>query len=271
MGYEIETRDVTTPGGIPSYAARPVAAGPFPSFVVLHERYGLVEHTRDLADRIAAEGYCVLAPNLYYDFPDQEGLRLGTATCRIDDHKAIEVLEEAVSLFPKIENADAGRLGMLGACATGRHPVLWGADHSLQSCVVLHGLYREREWPADGVLHFEPMRDLVARMRAPFLGLFGELDHSVSADDVRFIRDQFEELDKAYRIRFYAGAPHGWMNSTMPGRYRPVITELSWRELSSFLRETLQTSVVRDPELVTFDFRLAKHVDYDFAKNVRMG
>jgi carboxymethylenebutenolidase len=267
MMYETESTFATSPAGIPFFEVHPVGAGPFACLVVLHERYGLVEHTTDLAGKLARDGYAVIAPNLFYEYEDQEALRLATASTRVRDDRAMELLDDVVPLFATVANADPSRLGMLGACATGRYPVLWGADRSLDACVVLHGLYANREWDPDGEYHLEPMRDLVQRMQAPFLGMFGELDHMIPVEDVRFIRDHFEACNKSYQITLYAGAPHGWMNSTMPGRYRPEITEESWAELLQFLDSRLRRGET-DDGLVRWRFNLTKQADYDFSRNV---
>src|SRR6266540_4348374 len=52
-------------GTIPAYLARPTDGGPRPGVLVIHELFGLVDHTKDVASRIAREGYVALAPNLF--------------------------------------------------------------------------------------------------------------------------------------------------------------------------------------------------------------
>jgi carboxymethylenebutenolidase len=51
---------------IGGYLARPLGAGPFPAVIVIHEVFGLVEHTREIARKFAAHGYLALAPDLYF-------------------------------------------------------------------------------------------------------------------------------------------------------------------------------------------------------------
>ena len=55
-------------GGSPhltGYLVRPDGEGPHPSVVVIHEAFGLEDITRRQADRLAAMGYVVLAPDLF--------------------------------------------------------------------------------------------------------------------------------------------------------------------------------------------------------------
>jgi dienelactone hydrolase len=55
MRQDVETQEIVCPGGMPAYVARPAATGRVPVVVLMHERYGLVAHTRDLARRCAAD------------------------------------------------------------------------------------------------------------------------------------------------------------------------------------------------------------------------
>ena len=47
--------------GMPATLARPAGGGPHPAIVLMHERYGLVQHTKDLARRFAQADYCWVA------------------------------------------------------------------------------------------------------------------------------------------------------------------------------------------------------------------
>jgi len=49
---------------VSAYLSRPVASGPRPAVIVVHEWWGLVPHIKDVADRYAALGYVALAPAL---------------------------------------------------------------------------------------------------------------------------------------------------------------------------------------------------------------
>src|SRR5256885_13312637 len=47
-------------GSIPAYLARPSGDGVWPGVVVIHDLFGLMDHTRDIAERFAYEGYVAL-------------------------------------------------------------------------------------------------------------------------------------------------------------------------------------------------------------------
>src|SRR5229473_4551433 len=64
----IETRDVTFPSDgfqMKGYLARPKAPGNHPAVIVLHEAFGLVDHERDIARRLANVGFIAFAPDIY--------------------------------------------------------------------------------------------------------------------------------------------------------------------------------------------------------------
>ena len=66
---ELESSDVeisTTDGSMPAFLCKPRTGGPFPAVLVLMEAFGVTGHIRDVASRIAKEGYVTLVPDLYY-------------------------------------------------------------------------------------------------------------------------------------------------------------------------------------------------------------
>ena len=54
-----------TVGATPGHLAVPAGSGPWPGMVVIHELFGLNTDVRAHADRLAAQGYLALAPDLY--------------------------------------------------------------------------------------------------------------------------------------------------------------------------------------------------------------
>ena len=62
-----ETLDLATQAGaMETFVCRPERGGPFPAVFMLMDAPGIREELRDMARRLAAVGYCVLLPNLYY-------------------------------------------------------------------------------------------------------------------------------------------------------------------------------------------------------------
>jgi len=153
-------------------------------------------------------------------------------------------------------------------CQTGRHSVLLAAHRDdLTSCAVLYGAVGGKEWGTDE-LRREPITTLIERLSCPVLGIFGEADHIISVDNVLKFRACLEQYKKSYQIKLYPDAPHGWLNDTMPGRYRKEAAKDAWRLLLSFLRRTLGNGW--DRQRILWSFESDFSVDYDFRKNVRL-
>jgi hypothetical protein len=62
--------------------------------------------------------------------------------------------------------------------------------------------------------------------------------------------------------------PHGWFNSTMPGRYRPRETERAWDMILDFLKRANEGAFPADRVIWQFFSDIAP--DYDFTKKVRL-
>jgi carboxymethylenebutenolidase len=261
-----ESRPVA-PGGTPALMCRPDGPGPFPCFILLHERYGLVPHTEDLARKLSGDGFVVCAPDLFYTHPDQQALHDGTVGVKPSDGEVLALLEDAHELFRAEPSADLGRLGMMGVCQTGRYPFVWAKHHPLQACITLYGAAQKRDWEIN---ERQPwgMGGLIDAIDTSVLGIFGEKDHIISFDDVIRLRAALEHGNLSYQLTIYADAPHGWLNDTMPGRYRPEIAKQTWSEVVAFLKRTL--SGAPPPDTIDWSFTARKHLDYDFTKNVRL-
>ncbi len=264
---EIDTKVYESQSGMPVTLYFPEApAEVLPCVILLHERYGLVQHTGDLARRLASEGYCVATPDLFYYMEDQAALHAGAAKATPSDPFILERLDEVVSVLSGEPVADSTKLGMIGVCQTGRYSMIYGAKRPLDACVVLYGGISD--WDKSD-RRPERMEDVLDELSAPFLGLYGEIDHSISIPAVVNLRNALEERGKSYRIKIFEDAPHGWLNSTMPGRYRKAAAEDAMREIVGFLEQNVSNSVGL-PGRVVWEFEANKKEDYDFAKNVRL-
>jgi carboxymethylenebutenolidase len=256
-------------GGISAYRARPKARGKRPAVILLHERYGIVQHTKDLIVKLAQAGYVGLAPDLFSRFAgDRAALQRGAARAELHDGEALQDLGEAVEYLKRLESVDGSRIAIVGVCQTGRHAVLLAAHRSdINGCAVLYGAVGGKDWVTDE-LKPEPITTLIERLSCPILGIFGEADHIISRDDILKFRACLEEHQKNYQITVYRDAPHGWLNDTMPGRYRKEAAKSAWRLLLSFLRERFGTGETRERIRWSFEGDFSR--TYDFRKNVRL-
>lgn len=256
-------------GGIGAVRALPKAKGKRPAVIILHERYGIDQHTKDLTVKLAQAGFVGLAPDLFHRFSgDRKALMRGEVRVDLTDNGALEDLSAAVEYLKKLKQVDGARIGIVGVCQTGRQPVLLAAKRQdMAGAVVLYGAIGGREWQANE-LRPTPIEELIARVNCPVLGVFGEADHIISIDDVVRFRNCLEKARKNYHIRVYAGAPHGWLNDTMPGRYRKEAAKDAWALMMAFLKRCFAGGWPSDKIAGRYEIEYAK--TYDFSKNVRL-
>jgi carboxymethylenebutenolidase len=263
---DLRSQTVTCTGGMPAYVALPDTGGPHPCIVLMHERYGFVGHTRDLADRFARDGFVCIAPDFYFQHPDQDSLHRGDVGCDMTDPEAADRLAAAVAALKAVPQADTTRVAIKGVCQTGRHPLVYAARHKIAAALVWYGGAQPREWKVDRK-YPEPLEEIIGRVTCPVLGMFGEIDNLISIDDVRRFRNCLENRNKAYDIHVYRDAPHGWLNDTMPGRYRRAQAEAAWADQLAFLRQVLAPEYDRARILQRYEADIS--TTYDFSKHVR--
>ena len=85
---------------------------------------------------------------------------------------------------------------------------------------------------------------------------------------MRKFRDNLDKHKKSYEFKVLAEAPHGWLNDTMPGRYRQPQAEAAWAIMIDFLERVYAGGY--PPNRVRQKYDLDISEDYDFEKNVRL-
>ena len=117
--FNINTRSITGDGGLPIFLAVPEnLPGPVPAIVLMHERYGFVKHTQELAERIAGDGFVCMAPDFFFKHPDQEALHAGDARYDMNDDEAAELLDTAVDHLEQMDDVADGCIAIMGVCQT---------------------------------------------------------------------------------------------------------------------------------------------------------
>ena len=117
---------------MPVYVAQPKTAGRYPAVILMHERYGLVQHTEDLARRCAEDGFVVCAPNFFFRHPDQRALNAGDSRYDLTDPELVQLLSSALALLERERCADLDKIAVAGFCQTGRHPLVFAAERADQ-------------------------------------------------------------------------------------------------------------------------------------------
>jgi carboxymethylenebutenolidase len=217
-------------GGVPveGYLVRPKAArGRLPGLIVIHEWWGLNDNVRDEAARLAAEGFVVLAVDLYAGkvaTQPPDAMKLAQALTA-NPGPAEENLRAAYAWLDEVEKAP--RIGTVGWCLGGR----WSLRTALllpdqvDATVIYYGTVKADEGE-------------LARLQMPILGLFASQDRVVPAATVTAFEATLKRLGKDVDIHMYEGAEHGFANPSGTA-YEPGAAEDAWRLTTAFLGEHL--------------------------------
>jgi carboxymethylenebutenolidase len=114
----------------------------------------------------------------------------------------------------------------------------------------------------------EPYDAILARLTAPVLGVWGEKDHVITVEEVCRLRHTLEAQRKSYEFRLFRDMPHGWLNDTMPGRYRQAEAEAAWQLIGDFLSRVFRGEFPRDRVFWRFESDIS--VAYDPSTHVRL-
>ena len=227
--------NVICDNGMPGYLALPPSTQPVPAVIVLHERYGFVQHPRDVADRFAASGLAGFAVNAFFKCDYQAGLADGSKRYYTTDPDLVDYMESALRLLGETGRVDMDRVVLLGMCQTGRHPLVMAArSHKIAAAICWYGAATNREFDT-GPYFPEPIPVVLRQVTCPVLGLFAEHDNHIPVENVRRIRNALESAGKTFAIHVLDDCLHGFLNSTMEKRYHPKQAEVAWQLQSEFL------------------------------------
>lgn len=211
------------------YFVKPAkAAAGLPAVIVFHEWWGLNANIRAMADRLAAQGYLVLAADMYggraADGPDQAQELMQQA---LADGAAIDANIEAAYAYLK-DTARAGRIGTLGWC--------FGGSMSFEAAQQLGGR------SAATVIYYGFVNDhaeALAKMKAPVLGLFGGQDGGIAVSTVQAFQKGLEAQGAHPLVHIYPEAGHAFANPSGKN-YRKDDAEDAWKRTLDFLNRYLK-------------------------------
>ena len=221
--------------------------GPSPGVVMIHDVWGLTEHTRDYASRLANEGFAVLAIDLYRRARPEKIADPGRWMRELSDPQALADLGEAARFLAALPDSN-GRVGVLGFCMGGMYALMAAcADLGFAASVPFYGLLSHAHgilFDAAGLDPAVKPREPIAmasELRCPMLAFFGEQDTFIPLEDVRRLEDALSRArpGAGAEIVVVAGAGHAFMTDTRPDAYRPEAAADAWRRTVAFLRARL--------------------------------
>jgi carboxymethylenebutenolidase len=200
---------------------------PLPAVIMIHEWWGLNDNVRAMAQRLAGEGYIVLAVDLF---------RGETASSpEAARQLMLQVVEDPQSAAANIRQAYAFVNDIAGAPSTASLGWCFGGVWSLNTAML---------FPEDldaVVIYYGQVTDDEEKLRpisAPILGFFGDADRGISVEAVDGFKQSLERLRKAHQVHVYPGAGHAFANPT-GNNYKPEYAEDAWRKTLEFLEQNL--------------------------------
>jgi carboxymethylenebutenolidase len=226
-------------GETPAYRALPAEGGPFPVVLVVQEIFGVHEHIKDICRRLAKLGYLAVAPELYARQGDVSGLTDFPAILKIvskvPDKQVMSDLDAAVAWAKGTGKGDVAKLAITGFCWGGRIVWLYAAhNENLKAGVAWYG--RLVQPPQANELQPKYPIDLVASLKAPILGLYGEADQGIPVASVEKMRAALKDAGKPAEIILYPDTPHAFFADYRPS-YRKDKAEDGWQKMLDWFKK----------------------------------
>lgn len=225
-------------GELPAYRAVRECDDARPVVLVVHEIFGVHEHIRDVCRRLAKAGYFAVAPELFARQGDVSKITdiqqiISEVSSKVPDAQVMKDLDATAAWARKSGRGDAAKLGITGFCWGGRITWLYVAHNpNVKAGVAWYGRLvgdKTEMTPA------HPL-DLVERINAPVLGLYGGADAGIPNDTVERMNEALKKAGKKSYIHLYPDTPHAFHADYRPS-YRKEQAEDGWKRCLEWFRK----------------------------------
>jgi carboxymethylenebutenolidase len=210
---------------ISGYLARLKAKGKRPAVIVIHENRGLNPHIKDVARRLALEGFLAYAVDMLSPLggtpADEDKGRAMIGTLKAD-----ETARRIAAAVPFLEHhaESTGKVGIVGFC--------WGGGMANRVAVLSPDLKA-----AVAYYGMQPAADAVKSIHAPLLLHYAGLDKRTNAGIAAF-EAALKANGKRFTVYIYPNANHAFNNDTS-SRYDKAAADLAWSRTIAFLKANL--------------------------------
>ena len=225
----------TADGAMNTFVVEPEEGGPHPVVLFYMDAPGKREELHDMARRIAAVGYCVLLPNLYYRRSLDFKLRERTPPAMAEMFELMGSLDAATTacdtaaLLRFVDAhpaADARRIGAVGYCMSGPF-VMWAAAEFADrfACIAsIHGANMATDKPDS------PHR-MAPKIRCESYFACAEIDKWAPPADIEQLQAALQAAGTPHRIEWYPAVEHGFVFPQRVGIYDRAAAERHWERL----------------------------------------
>jgi carboxymethylenebutenolidase len=254
---------------VQAYLSRPDTSEPGPAVVVLHEIFGLVEHTKDVARRFAREGYVALAPDLFSSDPELASLfapqnmavAMGFMQTLAPERRAdTAYIQQELAKLPagtrdvaqKVMGRMSGGMPKEALTAEAAKAVeflnsqafVWkGSVGTVGFCFgggISINTACHTATAACIVFYGEnpsPI-ELVEKIQCPVLGLYGGEDMRINSSLDKLVA-AMALYKKDFQMKLYPGALHAFFNDTNKTTYRGEAARDAWDRTLRFFAQSL--------------------------------
>jgi carboxymethylenebutenolidase len=210
-------------GSCTGFLVRPDDDQRYPGVVILHEFWGLVDHTKSVAHLLAAHGYLALAPDLYHGESTDDR---GEATRLMQNLDQALAAGDAVGAIDYLDSLSTGRIGLVGFCLGGAIAFRTAARSDAVGATVA----------------FYPTsvpEDVLRAIKAPVLALYGDQDTIVPPSQAEVVRRNLQRRALSVETHVYAGVGHAFFNDTRSDGYNPPAADDAWNRTTALFRQYL--------------------------------
>ncbi len=213
------------------------AAGTRPGILIMPQVWGLTDHERERARRLATLGYVALAADPYGNREPitsfEEGRKLA-GPLREDPSALRRRARVGLDALAAQPGVDPDRLAAIGFCVGGMFALeLARSGAPVRGAVSFHGTLSTKQPAARGTV------------MASLLVCTGADDPLVTWDQVKGFADEMRSAGVDYEIDLYAGAKHGFTDRQADHRgvsglaYNARADARSWTAMHGFFAEVL--------------------------------
>ncbi|MBI2656315.1 dienelactone hydrolase family protein [Candidatus Woesearchaeota archaeon] len=226
--FNIIVENVTYFENSVGFLAKPKQNGIYPAVVMIHEWWGLNDNIKEMARSLAAEGYVVLAVDLYNGKIGKNSTEAGqlASQARNNPSTAISNMKYAVQYLKNQNNVDKNKIASMGWCFGGGMSLQLALNEKMAATIIYYG-------------NLEINTSKLSAIKWPVLGIFGSKDTSIPVESVKKFEAALSELKIENEIHIYEGVGHAFANPS-GANYAPEETKDAWNKTLSFLERNLK-------------------------------
>lgn len=211
------------------YLALPEGKGPFPALVVIPEWWGLNDWVKENCDLLAKRGYVALGVDIYRGKQTADPDEAHELMRGLPEDRAAKDLKAAFDYLATRPDVKPDRIGSIGWCMGGGLSLTFAtAEPKLAACVVNYGR-----------LVTDPA--LIAKVKAPVLGIFGAADRGIPAADVKAFAAALEKAGGSVELHLYEGRGHAFIRPGADNKeYHEADAKDAWAKTFTFLDAKLK-------------------------------